>query len=1021
MLAVHRRPLGQQWKERLALSARKPPELYESPEIYSKGAEVASTLHARAIRMTFDELNASAVLCIQNVPAVTILLVDQYDRSSIIDLHAKLWNQGLSNLLIVLSGDIVRAFSLARIPHRNDDEGFERRCLVRALDAAKEASEVRSLIYGAESGRLWQDDKFIPEERIDHVLLDNIKESHARLCDEKLSPYHAQALLMQAMFIAYLEDRKIIKPNYVRTATRGSADSLLSIFASGDVQALRLLFSKLRNHFNGDLFVAPCSFEPVTRQPTLKSAHLDILTRFRSGFEEMATGQYRFWGYDFRYMPIELISAVYDRFIGEEESERRNRGAYYTPRFVADMALSQISDRLPEAYYQQLTFLDPACGSGIFLVRTFQFLCERLRAIKCDPNIQWDSLLAIISRLRGWDVNGNAIRVAVFALYIALLEEVQDADAQALTERNKVLPKLWGRSLRQQDFFTVDPDRPESQADVIVGNPPWKSRRESSRNAVKWCTVRGLPIPSGEEAWGFVWKSLAHLRSDGVVAFLLPAMGFLHNNSGPSVAARRRFLSGARLHRVANFADLRFQLFDGAVRPAALIVYGHREEEGLPYRVEYLTPKADLNLKNRRLISVGPADKCLLASPLLHNDPSIFKRFLWINEPEEKLFRYLSSFPRVGELGRESWAVGQGFQARNRSQPVRSKIVGRIPHLPIEQFVPLVQGTEDLSPWDSEWVHRKGFERGFLGPRVLVPKGVHTVAMRLRATYVEKAATFRDSIRAIVVPRGAEDRAKLLTVLLNSRVAVWFAFHGTSSFGADRPQVMINELLLLPFPTPEVMPERRRARMAAEKMVSLVDERMQSGDNGLGDGDREVPAEVDRLTYDFFCLSDEEIALIEDTVETILPGVQPGRGSVPEMWLASSSRERRRYAHALLLRMRDWFDSDYSVAGRLEAHNHDFGIFRLSLQADSVQPEYYEVEDSGVEDILADIGGALGYEISEGSYSSDTRIFVENYLYLVKPMQKRYWLRSAAQADADSIALDLQVALGRRGKRSDGR
>ena len=1022
MLAVQPRPLGQQWKERLALSARKPPELYESPEIHANNAEVTSTPHARAIRMTLDDLNASAVFCIQAVPTVTILLVDDYDRSAIVDLHGKLWNQGLSNLLLILSGDIVRAFSLARIPHRNDDEGFERRCLVRALNAATEASKVRSLIYGAESGRLWEDDRFKPEERIDRVLLDNLKESYERLRDEKLSSDHAQALLMQSMFVAYLEDRKVIRSDYVRNATRNSAGSFLSILASGNVRALDLLFAKLRNHFNGDLFVAPCSFDTLARQPTLKPSHLDILARFRSGHQEMITGQYRFWGYDFKYMPIELISAVYDRFLGEEEDERRNRGAYYTPRFVADMTLSQIGDRLPKAKIQQLSFLDPACGSGIFLVRTFQFLCEHWRATKDSAKIQWSALLAILSRLRGWDVNGSSVRVAVFALYIALLEEVEDADLQALIERSNLLPKLWGRSLRQQDFFAVEPDDHQAQADVIVGNPPWKSRREAGRHSVKWCTVRGLPIPSGEEAWGFVWKSLTHLRKGGVVAFLLPAMGFLHNNSQPAVAARRRLLNDARVYRIANLADLRFQLFDGAVRPAALIVYGHGEPEGRPYQIEYLTPKADLNLKNRRLIALSRADKCFLASPLVQGDPSIFKRFLWISEPEEKLFHYLSSFPRLGDLNRKSWPIGQGFQARNRFQPIRSAIVGRIPHLPIEQFVPLVQRTEQLSPWPSGIVHRRGFERGFYGPRVLVPKGVHTAAMRLRATYVEEPATFRDSIRAILVPRGEESRAKLLTVLLNSRVAIWFAFHGTSSFGADRPQVMINELLLLPFPPPEVMPERGRAQFAAEKMISLMDERMQLGDSGFGDGNSRVFEEIDRLAYEFFCLTDEEIVLVEDTVGKILRGVQPSRGSVPEMWLPSSWEERREYAHALLRRMRDWFDSEYSVAGRLEARNDDVGILRLSLQAERMQPEYCEVEDSGVGEILADLSGRVGYSISGNVYSmADTRIFVENYLYFVKPMQKRFWLRSTAQADADSIALDLQDSVGRQGKQTDRR
>ncbi|MEB3017372.1 hypothetical protein VJJ50_10900, partial [Capnocytophaga ochracea] len=79
------------------------------------------------------------------------------------------------------------------------------------------------------------------------------------------------------------------------------------------------------------------------------AAHMAILARFRSGREEIAqAGQQRFWGYDFRYIPIELISAVYDRFLGEREEERRAKGAYYTPMFLADTVVSQVWDLLSD-------------------------------------------------------------------------------------------------------------------------------------------------------------------------------------------------------------------------------------------------------------------------------------------------------------------------------------------------------------------------------------------------------------------------------------------------------------------------------------------------------------------------------------------------------------------------------------------------------------------------------------------------------------------------------------------------
>lgn len=1020
MNAVRSRPLDARWKERLDLTARTAPELYED------AAAVTDTPHAGAIRTTFRELRASAVFCVQHVPTVVILSVDDYDRKAIVDLHAKLWNQGLANLLLVLSGDTVRAFSLARIPHPPEDEDFDDRCLAWELDAAARALEVNNLIYGAESGRLWEHAKFKPEERIDRVLLDNLKVSHTRLLHSGMTSAAAQALLIQSMFIAYLEDRQIISAGYLSEATDRRAARFVEILDSGNATALDLLFKRLRNDFNGDLFVAPCSFSETDPHPPPEPADMAILSRFRSGDQEMDSGQYRFWGYDFKYIPVELISAVYDRFLGELKSEQRRRGAYYTPRFVVDMTISQIADRLPSEKLSELRFLDPACGSGIFLVRCFQYLCEHRRMTKGSARIPWNSLRAMISRLEGWDIDDAAVRVAVFSLYVALLEEVEPPDIQALIKRGNLLPRLWDRNMRTRDFFTVDPREENAQADVIIGNPPWSSRRQPDRRSIEWCKTERLPMPGGEEAWAFVWKSLRHLRPDGVIAFLLPAMGFLHNHAGSAVKARLRLLRDARIFRVVNLADLRFQLFESAVRPSALIVFGHADPDGAPYWLEYLTPKADLNLKNRRLITLSSADKHSLVSPNVESDPSVFKRRLWISGPEERLFRYLSRFSRLGDTvsvfrtGRgvngsneRPWMIGQGFKPYRSGKPITSPRIAQIPYLPIERFTPFLQGA-DRQPWVSSTVHRKGFEQGFTGPRVLVPRGVshrgiaHT---RLRAAYIEASATFQDIIQAIVVPFGAEDRAKLLTALINSRIAVWYAFHGTSSFGAERPEVKQAELLRLPFPAPDEIPDEDRSRSAEKGMISLIDDMMRSPVVYITES---IFEKIDRLAYDFFGLTDEEIVLVEDTVEHTIPAVHPTRNSVPGLWQGCTPEDRRGYAHYLVRRMSHCLEDGYTVEARLEAHNEDLAILRLTLRPEHEAHEYRELESRRVHGVLSKLAAHMPRHIGNFQLMPDFRLFSGDHLYLVKPTQKRFWLRSVGIADADDIALDLQLAAERR-------
>jgi hypothetical protein len=1038
MTATASSPLDPRWKDLLSLSARRAPELYEKP------GDVGNVPHARALRTTLDGLGASAVFCVQHVPTVVILSVNDYDQTEVEALHAALWNQGLASLLVVIAEDIVRVFTLARVPSSRGEE-FRTDCLVQALNTTADALALRNLIYSAESGRFWEDnpDYFKPEERVERVLLDNLSESHTMLQDSGLAADEAQALIVQAMFVAYLEDRGIIGAEYFKNASNARANTFESLLRTEDIQALERLFDTLRNDFNGDLFVATCSLEANTGCNRLTGTHLETLARFRSGTEEMRgqTGQYRLWRYNFKYIPVELISSVHDRFLRERGSaNRRRQGAYYTPMFLADTVVSQIWDGLPQETKQSGCFLDPACGSGIFLVRLFQRLCEHRRAAGSGCGVPWDDLLEILSKLQGRDLDGDAIRVAIFSLYVALLEEADPPAIQELLEHGRVLPALRGRSLNHGDFFAVEPSA--ILVDVVVGNPPWSSRRDEQNSAIKWCRSEGLPAPGREQAWPFVWKAIRHLRENGIVAFLLPAMGFLHNHSRPAVDARKRLFRDTRVCTVINFADLRFQLFDKAVRSAALILMGRRQAASTPYRFEYLTPKADLNLKSRQMLTISDVDRCRLDSRTVAADPATFKKRLWLTEPEAKLFNYLSGLPPLSdvvvEFGNLSktlktlgplenrWIIGNGFkpvkdQTRQRGpyQRKQSSVIAKTPYLPAEHFRIIAQTCGGLPPWKDAAVHREGFDLGFKGPRILVPSGIGSRhgGFRLRASYVKEPLTFQDAFRAIVVPPQDERRGMLLTGLLNSRLMLWYAFHGTSSFGAERPSVHQSELLRLPFPAPKDMPDRERSNSAAEALVAIIERQVQLAGQPLGPqpSERDVLKEIDVLAYEYFCLSDEERILIEDTVEHKIPAIQPRKNACPQIWRTSTRADRRGYAETLVKTLAGWFDGNSVIQARLVARNDDLAVLRLSLTAAPSRFEYSELSLAPVEEELARLVNHI-HQPLPGNFRSmpDFRVFIGHDLFLVKLAEKRFWLRSAALADANSMALDLQTNIGRQ-------
>ena len=108
--------------------------------------------------------------------------------------------------------------------------------------------------------------------------------------------------------------------------------------------------------------------------------------------------------YIFEVIPVEILGSVYERFLGkvvrpqgrgitiEEKPEvRKAGGVYYTPRYIVDYIVEQTAGKLLDAIAaekeaegvkafatqtEKLRLLDPACGSGSFLIRAFERVCE---------------------------------------------------------------------------------------------------------------------------------------------------------------------------------------------------------------------------------------------------------------------------------------------------------------------------------------------------------------------------------------------------------------------------------------------------------------------------------------------------------------------------------------------------------------------------------------------------------------------------------------------------------------------
>lgn len=1011
--------IAETWMQALRLEHRRFPDFIISTD------DISNVPHSSNMRKCFNDLGINAIHCVSGVPSIAFLVMTEYDQNTIDRIHKALWNQGILSLLFVIHGNSLKAFSLSQLPDLKTKKNDK---LVCTFDLLADALELRNLVLGVESGRFIaeNENRFDNTLRVDQVLLSNLEHTVKKLVTSGLRLQSAQALLMQIMFIAYLEDKEIIGAEYFQSST-GNAQliSLRALLNNRDPDTFNKLFALLKLHFNGDLFVAPCSFDTDEEVESLNCDHIAVLAGFRAGNVNLESKQMQFWPYDFRYIPIELISAVYDRFLGFDPREKRSSGAYYTPMFLADLVTEQAWSELSARQKSGGSYVDPSCGSGIFLVRLFEKMIEHWQISHQLEKPTWPSLLSMLKRIHGFDIKKEAIRVAAFSLYIALLENTRPAEILALMKKGRLLPKLYGVSLKNIDFFEAD--EAEYQFDLVIGNPPWVSRRGEQAIAENWCRSNSYQMPAKELAWGFAWKSLHHAKPQAVVALLFKATSFLTNHSNNVVETRKAWMRSIELKKVINLADTRFQLFDGGAAPTALMIYCPNSEEKKEYNFDYWVPKADLNLKNKRTITLSSLDKASLSINRVLDDQLLMKRRMWMQNPDAKLYDYLCGLPALGEklitykeskkkvnIDHGKWIIGQGFKPAvldNLSKPnyftTESDLVVKLPHLETSLFQPLAQPSIDNAAWHSRLLHSKGFEKGFKAPHVLIPQGIESTQGRLRASFCTQDLTFKHSIQAISFEENDISQAKFLTVLMNSSLVAWYLFHQSSNTGMERAKVHQEQLLYIPYPNIDDLKDKTKASSAFDDAVSFIDKLHNEKDALLKSDSLAYRQDIDSIIYRYFGLNETDICVIEDTLNHIVPSIQPNAASrvLPSLWHDTNHSDWMMYSEVLENALSKWLQPPIKASASYIGSSPDLVVMAVclkGLESNSIKP----MED--IDKVLPRIWKALPEQLS-GNFQliPDLRIFIDDVLYLIKPRKRRFWLRTSALADADSIASEL--------------
>jgi type I restriction-modification system DNA methylase subunit/predicted type IV restriction endonuclease len=337
--------------------------------------------------------------------------------------------------------------------------------------------------------------------------------------------------------------------------------------------------------------------------------------------------------YEFAVLPADILGHVYEQFLGKiirltpghqakveyKPEVRKAGGVYYTPTYIVDYIVRQTVGKLVEgkkpgtrSRLNTMRILDPACGSGSFLLGAYQFLLDwHLEAYAQDPG-KWtrgrdpriyqasggDYKLTISERKRilqdhifGVDIDSQAVEVTKLSLLLKVLEgEDQHSVARQLKlfqqrALQRALPDLGdnikcGNSLIGPDFyhgqqlnlmddeetyrvnaFDWQAEFPEIMAgggfDAVIGNPPYiriQTLKEWAPTEVEFYKRHYQAAAKGNYDIYvlFVEKGLGLLNGKGCLGFILPHKFF---NAQYGEALRGLIARDRNLARVVHFGD----------------------------------------------------------------------------------------------------------------------------------------------------------------------------------------------------------------------------------------------------------------------------------------------------------------------------------------------------------------------------------------------------------------------------------------------------------------------------------
>lgn len=935
------------------------------------------------ILSSLDAIDYDAIFNVENKPLIIfkdLTYVNEDVEEEISRIHRNVWNFGETPLLFIVLEHEIRIYN-GFVFDKEKNEAWK-----VISDISPELEEFSSI--NLISGKFWKEheNKFTKQTRVHDYLLKNLKTCREILQTQGLPSHIINNLLGRLIFSRYLIDRSILDPNFFLENYNKEFEDLIK-----DKTKLYNYFNFLRSKFNGDMFPLD-KFEAEL----INEKSLNVLSRLFKGDDIDKKQSVLFDVYDFSIIPIELISNIYETFLRKENLNSNK--SYYTPSFLVDYILKNTLDKKLNEY--DCKILDPACGSGIFLVESLRKLIGKKKSL-LDRNLTNEELNDIVKKnIFGIDLDEDAINISIFSIYLTLLDYI---DPNAI-EKFK-FPELKNTNLFVANFFDENHkfNKLIPKIDVVIGNPPWG---KFSGIHINYAKERAIPISNKEISLCFIHRSGEFCHNKSLVSLIITSNAFYNLREANF---RKYFLKNFLIYQILELSAVRREVFVNAIGPGSIIFYrpsfGEKTSDNI---IKYISLKQNRYYKLFRAIVIEKFDVKKIQQSFFIEYDWLWKVVLFGNVHDFQLIKKLKDNFKTFEeiIGDTSIIHGVGLQSTPSNQPKDASILIGKKYLKTKNLERYYISQEKISVFKKSKVHRIRNTELFKPPHLLIRVTLDHL-YKCIAAFSDEELIFEHSVQSI---KGDEREKKFLMNflgLLNSELFSYYMFMTGSTVGIERPQIRSEELLT--FPTCKNL----KIDKIVEELINIIKEtNLENSYNSR----RILEKKMNDLILDSYKLKDYERDLIEYATNISIPmrtgSVLPFESPKDEIledyakiYIEHFKNETANNEFFLT----DIYRTEYFIAMN----------FKFTSEKSKTPIKF--LQNESINEIISKIGYTSLNKFTERLFIlRDIKGFDKNSFYVIKPNEYKNWHKAIARSDLNEF-LDaiLKSGLKQIGEHND--